>query len=41
MRPLDRGRLTAWLVLVGLLAVLGYASRASGGKPPKDAAYQY
>ena len=41
MRPLDRGRLTAWITLVGLLAVLGYASRAAGGKPPKDAAYQY
>jgi CAAX protease family protein len=41
VRPLDRGRLTAWVVLVGLLALLGYASRASGGKPPKDAAYQY
>ena len=41
MRPFDRGRLTAWVVLVGLLAVLGYASRASGGKPSKDAAYQY
>jgi membrane protease YdiL (CAAX protease family) len=41
VRPLDRGRLTAWIALVGLLAVLGYASRAAGGKPPKDAAYQY
>jgi len=41
VRPLDRGRLTAWVALVGLLALLGYASRASGGKPPKDAAYQY
>jgi CAAX protease family protein len=41
MRPFDRGRLTAWVVLVGLLTVLGYASRASGGKAPKDAAYQY
>jgi membrane protease YdiL (CAAX protease family) len=41
VRPLDRRRLTAWVTLVGLLAVLGYAGRASGGKPPKDAAYQY
>jgi CAAX protease family protein len=41
VRPLDRGRLTAWIVLVSLLALLGYASRAAGGKPPKDAAYQY
>jgi membrane protease YdiL (CAAX protease family) len=38
---LDRGRLTAWVVLVSLLTLLGYASRAAGGKPPKDAAYQY
>ncbi len=37
----DRGRLTAWLVLVGLLSALGYASRAAGGKPPQDAAYRY
>ena len=41
MRPLDRGRLAAWITLVSVLAVLGYASRAAGGKPPKDAAYQY
>ncbi|HZQ66370.1 MAG TPA: CPBP family intramembrane glutamic endopeptidase [Gaiellaceae bacterium] len=26
---------------MGLLAVIGYASRAAEGKPPKDAAYQY
>jgi uncharacterized protein len=38
---LDRGKLTGWVALVGVLAVLGYASRAAGGKPPKDAAYQY
>ena len=41
MRTLDRGKLTGWVALVGVLAVLGYASRAAGGKPPKDAAYQY
>ena len=41
MRALDRGKLTGWVALVGVLAVLGYASRAAGGKPPKDAAYQY
>ena len=41
MRTLDRGKLTGWVALVGALAVLGYASRAAGGKPPKDAAYQY
>jgi CAAX protease family protein len=36
-----RGKLTAWVTLVAVLALLGYASRAEGGKPPKDAAYQY
>jgi membrane protease YdiL (CAAX protease family) len=41
VRPLDRGKLTGWVALVGVLTVLGYASRAAGGKPPKDAAYQY
>jgi uncharacterized protein len=41
VRTLDRGKLTGWVALVGVLAVLGYASRAAGGKPPKDAAYQY
>jgi uncharacterized protein len=35
------GKLTAWVILVSVLALLGYAARASGGKPPKDAAYQY
>jgi CAAX protease family protein len=38
---LDRGRLIAWTILVSALALLGYASRASGGKPPANAAYQY
>ena len=37
----DRGRLTAWSVLVSALILLSYASRASGGKPPTDAAYKY
>ena len=41
MRPLDRGRLTAWIALVSALVLLGYASRAAGGRPPKDAAYHY
>jgi len=41
VRALDRGRLKAWVVMVGVLAALGYAGRASGGKPPKDAAYQW
>jgi len=37
----DRGRLTAWSVLVSTLILLSYASRASGGKPPTDAADKY
>lgn len=41
MRPLDRGRLAAWIGLVAALATLGYASRAAGGKPPADALYKY
>jgi CAAX protease family protein len=41
VRPLERGRLAAWVTLVSVLTLLGYASRAAGGKPPKDAAYQY
>jgi hypothetical protein len=39
--PLRRNKLTAWAILVWVLALLGYASRLSGGKPPKDAAYLY
>lgn len=38
---LDKGRLTGWTVLISALALLGYASRAAGGKPAKDVAYQY
>jgi membrane protease YdiL (CAAX protease family) len=38
---LERGRLIAWTSFVAILAILGYASRAAEGKPPKDAAYQY
>jgi membrane protease YdiL (CAAX protease family) len=40
----DRGsfaRLTGWFLLVGALAALAYASRASGGKPDTDALYRY
>jgi uncharacterized protein len=39
--PLRRGKLAAWAILVGVLALLGYSVRLSGGKPPKDAAYLY
>jgi membrane protease YdiL (CAAX protease family) len=38
---LDRGRLTAWTVLILGLATLGYASRAAGGKPDQDILYKY
>jgi uncharacterized protein len=30
-----------WWVLVGVLALLAYTSRASGGRPPEDALYQW
>jgi membrane protease YdiL (CAAX protease family) len=35
------GRLVAWLALTGVLTLLNYGSRASAGKPPKDAVYHY
>ena len=35
------GKLTAWAALVGTLALLNYASRLSGGKPPRDELYHY
>ena len=35
------GRLKAWIFLVGALAALAYGSRASGGKPPKNAVYHW
>lgn len=38
---LDRARLTAWSALVLALAVLGYATRASGGKPDQDFLFKY
>ena len=34
-------KLTAWVILVAALALIGYSARLSGGKPPKDAAYLY
>jgi len=37
----DRGRLIGWSILISALILLSYASRASGGKPPADAAYKY
>ena len=35
------GRLVAWLVLIGVQVAAGYGSRASGGKPPKNALYHW
>jgi uncharacterized protein len=35
------GRLVAWLVLVGTLALFAYLGRAAGGDPPEDVLYQY
>ena len=35
-----RWRLGAWLALVGLLAAVGYAARATGGKPDRDVLYK-
>ena len=34
-------RLAWWALLVGVLAALAYASRATGGKPPENALYQW
>jgi membrane protease YdiL (CAAX protease family) len=34
-------RLMWWWVLVGVLALLAYSSRATGGRPPEDALYQW
>ena len=37
----DRGRLIGWASMVGVLTAIAYASRANGGKPPRDFVYQY
>jgi hypothetical protein len=39
-RP-NPGKLAWWWILVGTLAVLAYAGRASGGKPADDVLYQW
>ena len=36
-----RGKLTAWLVFVSALALLGYAARLSGTDTPDDLAYRW
>ena len=38
---LDRGRLLGWAVLISVLTLLGYASRASTGQPDQNIAYHY
>jgi membrane protease YdiL (CAAX protease family) len=35
------GRLVAWLALVGAQIVIGYASRATGGKPDRNFVYHW
>lgn len=37
----DPRRLTWWWVLVGVLALIAYAARAAGGRPPEDALYEW
>ena len=37
----SRGRLVAWLVFVGLLALLSYGARLGDAKTPDDVAYRY
>jgi membrane protease YdiL (CAAX protease family) len=39
-RP-NPGKLTWWWILVGVLAVLAYGGRASGGRPPDNVLYQW
>ena len=40
-RVIDQRRRAGWLILVSALVLIGYGSRAAGGKPGKDVAYQY
>ena len=37
----DRGRLIGWTTLVGAMSALGYASRATEGRPEPDVLYKY
>jgi membrane protease YdiL (CAAX protease family) len=34
-------KLVGWLALVGVVSAISYAGRFAGGKPPKNALYQY
>src|SRR4029077_11379473 len=38
---IGRGKLIAWFAFVGVLAMLGYASRLGGAETPHDIAYRY
>jgi membrane protease YdiL (CAAX protease family) len=35
------GKLAGWFVLVGVISAISYAGRFAGGKPPKNALYDY
>ena len=35
------GKLAGWFVLVGVISAISYAGRFTGGKPPKNALYDY
>jgi membrane protease YdiL (CAAX protease family) len=39
--PVGTGRLVAWVVLVGALALFAYLGRAAGEDPPEEPLYQY
>lgn len=40
-RPDLRRKLVWWFVLVGVVSAVSYAGRFTGGKPPKNALYEY
>src|SRR4051794_23433397 len=40
-RTADTKRLAQWLVLVGVLALLGYGSRIDAGKPDPEVLYRW
>jgi membrane protease YdiL (CAAX protease family) len=40
-RPAGNGRLGAWAALVLSLALISYAGRLTGGKPPENTLYRY
>jgi membrane protease YdiL (CAAX protease family) len=40
-RPNSGRKLVGWFALVGAVSIVSYAGRFAGGKPPKNALYQY